>query len=607
MLISKRSAPELARRRFPGFLALVAGMLLMPAALSAGTITVDGACTLTDAILSANSDSDVGSCSGAIGPDTLVLDVDVLLVAADTVNSTLARGSFAGLPEVTTELTIEAGLASTVERDSTLPCPAAAPDGFRLLTVAGAAGMLTLRGLTLEGGCAEEGGAVLVHQSASATFEEVTFRANRSTAPGPDDGGGAIRLRSFGTVLVTESSFLDNRAEPGGTSGLSAVGGAITRGGSGSLGISDTLFRGNQAIGAPNDSGAGGTAEGGALSLVASCTRCRFEDNRAIAGAGTTDGGFAAGGACHRSNSFSDAVFVGNQALAGDGNDEGGDASGGAFSLGGECTHCLFSENSAIGGNGNRGGSARGGAVHAASATISRSTFVANLARGGTGIDSNGGHALGGGFQTLSNYDLIQVTFSANVAQGGTTTGTGPGGVAAGGGAFMDSDSNINTVHQLTASANRALGGAAAGGGGLGLGGGIHIDNDGGTFDNMVLAGNLAAAGGAAPTANDCTMTVSLASAGSNWVQSPGSCVFADATDVTGVPPVLLPLGTYGCIEALPNGRCLPVHPLGITSPALDQGSCAVSGATVDAPRSVAAVGFPGDRRRRRRLRPGRL
>ena len=137
-------------------------LLLMLAAgrVAADTLVVDGSCTLGDAIEAANTDlTMVGGCVDVqTGADTIVLDVDTVLSSADTLRSTLLGGAYAGLPDVTSEITILAGSASRIERDPALACEVPDPaDEFRLLNVNG--GTLNLDGLTLANGCADDGGA----------------------------------------------------------------------------------------------------------------------------------------------------------------------------------------------------------------------------------------------------------------------------------------------------------------------------------------------------------------------------------------------------------------------------------------------------------------
>ncbi|MEM1181813.1 MAG: hypothetical protein AAGM22_25940, partial [Acidobacteriota bacterium] len=105
--------------------ALLFGLLATPSA-EAATISADGVtCTLANAIVAANTDTATGGCpAGDTGADTIVLDADVTLSAVDG-TSTVNEGLAAGLPDVTDELTISAGLGSVIARDATFSCEAA--------------------------------------------------------------------------------------------------------------------------------------------------------------------------------------------------------------------------------------------------------------------------------------------------------------------------------------------------------------------------------------------------------------------------------------------------------------------------------------------------
>ncbi|MEM1178106.1 MAG: hypothetical protein AAGM22_07175, partial [Acidobacteriota bacterium] len=132
---------------------------LWPAsAATAATIAVDGGlCTLGDAIEAANTDSATGGCAaGDPGADVLVLDADVVLDGADTVRSSQQRGDFGGLPDVTSEITIQAGRADSITRNPSLGCLEGTPNRFRLANVV--SGRLTLSGVTAAHGCASVGG-----------------------------------------------------------------------------------------------------------------------------------------------------------------------------------------------------------------------------------------------------------------------------------------------------------------------------------------------------------------------------------------------------------------------------------------------------------------
>lgn len=123
------------------------------------------------AIVSANADSASGNgCADGSGSDVILLGANVVLSAADP-GSTFAQGGAAGLPDVTSVISLRAAGGDTVERDAALGCLVEDPTAFRLLYVRSD---LTLEGVTLHNGCIAPpvgvngyGGAVLAENGAS--------------------------------------------------------------------------------------------------------------------------------------------------------------------------------------------------------------------------------------------------------------------------------------------------------------------------------------------------------------------------------------------------------------------------------------------------------
>ncbi|MEO1368420.1 MAG: hypothetical protein AAFX50_14700 [Acidobacteriota bacterium] len=187
----------------------------------AATITADGTtCTLADAIVAANTDAATGGCpQGDAGADTVVLDADVTLTAAD-LGSTVRNGVGAGLPDVTDDLTITAGLGSVIRRDPKFTCDAATVDPvFRFLNLE--SGSLTLQSLSFEDGCfvaadtLSQGGGIYAAASTRLTLDEVSVaRFGAFTTSGSFDGAF---LYSLGDELnVVGSHFDDIEAESAG-------------------------------------------------------------------------------------------------------------------------------------------------------------------------------------------------------------------------------------------------------------------------------------------------------------------------------------------------------------------------------------------------------
>lgn len=105
------------------FLSTLSAALLLPGIAYAATLTADGTiCTLADAIAAADTDTDTdtatGGCpAGDVGADVVVLDADVTLTAIDG-RSSEVDNFFAGLPDISSEITIQAGTHSLIQRAS---------------------------------------------------------------------------------------------------------------------------------------------------------------------------------------------------------------------------------------------------------------------------------------------------------------------------------------------------------------------------------------------------------------------------------------------------------------------------------------------------------
>ena len=163
-------------------------------------------CPLADKITAANTDAPAGGCPAGSGHDVIRLSEDIDLVAP--------------LPPIASEITIE-GNGHTLS----------GADKFRIFDVDG--GALTLGNLTLTGGKASRGGAILLRHGGRAIAADVTFIKNSAFF------GGAIATESDGDQLtVSDSSFISNAAE--------TSGGAIAIDG-GSADISRSAFLDNRA------------------------------------------------------------------------------------------------------------------------------------------------------------------------------------------------------------------------------------------------------------------------------------------------------------------------------------------------------------------------
>jgi len=590
----------------------LAASLAVAAPAAAATITVDGTtCTLANAILAANADTDTGGCtgSGGYGADVITLDADVTLTAADTTNSNLFGGAYAGLPKISGSLTIQAGAGRVIQRDPSYGCAASDAHSFRLLQIDDASTKtITLQGLELRHGCAApddassataSGGAIFEGDKTTLNVTDCVFEDNQVWGSGLGslaEGGAVVMLgpSTGSSATFTNTRFLDNRAQgraDNSTYGV-AQGGALYVDSSTTASLSGCVFTGNLASG-----GSGGLASpvyGGAVAFGAgdsnltSIDGCTFSGNQATAGADSTgQGATAYGGAIGylgtngSIGSLTDSIFEDNVAQGGTGSAGGGAAHGGAVACEGSCymqnvSDVLFRGNQALGGGGGTGsgGAAIGGGLAGSDSVAWDSvTFQDNAAKGGAG--ASGGAASGGAmtFRYSSGAVFANFTASGNLAQGGDATTANAAGTAFGG-AFYTNTSG--TFRSITVADNRAAGGSDPGSGGAAGGGGIFFQGITATVSYLVASGNSASTGGGAPSANDCSEDTSVTSAGANVLLAAGACAsdFTQPTDELGVDPQLAPLGDYGCIAQLPDGSCLPAIALDLTSTAIDRGDC---------------------------------
>ena len=628
---SSTSSPRSKRRAFAFVLALAGAFF---AALFAtvspglagpgGTLVVDGSCSLTDAIRSANADADLGGCVGAGGDETLVLDVDVVLAAADTVHSTSRLSSFAGLPDITTRMTIRAGSASSIARDPGLDCALA--NHFRLFNIVG--GDLTLVDLVLENGCAfSHGGAAVVlgegETNGQLRASRATFRGHTAgvLAEGSAGVGGAVYVGPNGELSsVEQSRFEDNLCQGGFGATVdagSAMGGAIfiASGDAASGSIVETTFSGNRAVGGIATAN-GGFASGGGiaserpLGLVRQST---FEGNEAIAGSGNAVPGEGSGGGLYlriaggsQPTELVGLLFRGNRSQGG--GTAAPDIFGGAGIASSAYLHGIpgapitlrgsrITDGLTVGGGGSPGGDGRCSLYALTATTVRSSTIDHNVVRGGSSALTFGGSAFGGGGCGDDDSFFSAVTFSGNRVEGGPSL-LGVGGFAGGGGwsTFGTSDSRLE---HLTVTNNRAVAGSGVTPG-ESRAGGLYFAWFA-DFRSSLVAGNLIVAVLGTEVANDCSINQFGNSAGFNLVQAPGDCAddLVLPGDQTFLDPELSGLERFGCTVTLPNGLCAPTHALPLGSPAIDSGTCdgamAEDGRGFSRPVDIAAAGNADD------------
>ena len=417
-------------------------------------------------------------------------------------------------------------------------------DDKRLFTVS-AGVSLEWRHLTLQRGRASEGGAV--RTAGVLTIIDSVFRGNGAlSASGAF--GGAIRGDASSSISIAGSTFEDNRTQSGTNS--NSRGGAVHTQGTLTT-LTGTVFRRNRAEG-PYD------CEGGAVWIDSNgpldWTDLVFEDNHVVSQQLGAYGGAVMLAQIGSPSRLERATFVGNQAIAGriDPGGLGWQAEGGALS----------EELSGL-------------------EILRDVSFLDNLAQGGAGTTGRGGRASGGavyfgGFDGVERHNL---SFSGNRAVGGNSV-SGVGGDAYGGAVIFYTAPGLE---HSTVAANRAIAGTGGGGAGAAQGGGLWFEVSGIELVSNLLEGNQVQAG-VLLTPEDCAHDGSApTSLGYNVVSAPGNCSFAAIGDQVGVPPSLLPIGDHGCTLPLPDGSCLPTHPVALGSAAFEAGSCSAPGATVDA------------------------
>ncbi len=496
--------------------AFVVLALCVPGVARAATINVtttqdviakDGACSLREAVISANTDSSAasgGDCVAGSGNDTIVLPAGTYRLTLkgneDSSFSPLDNDATVNDLDVTSSATIQGAAASSTIVDA---------NGIDRAFDTYAS--VQLEDLTITGGRAQNTGV------------------NRS-----DDGGG---VRAAANLVVTDCAFVDNQAAAGrpGADATGAANGGIALAGTGSPGgnggavyaeagltVTGTSFKNNVA----GAGGASGNAHGGA-GAISSASPTGVDGGGAgafAAGAGGAGGAIWAGtGAL-----ITASTFVANTAGAGG---TGGSATGGLAGVyvsiaQGAPPPKAGAGGGALGGSGGAGGA--GGAVYVAagSGTIAQSTFTANHSgvggdagkatggqgqglfslsgAGGVGTGGKGGDGGdGGAIASTAGTGTLKLTDST--LSGNTTGAGGAGGVGVGGSAFDNTPGDSGSI-----AAGAAQGGA---GGAGGDGGGVAVAG-GGNFLNDTMSGNATGAGGAGGLATPGTGTPATAVGG---------------------------------------------------------------------------------------------
>ncbi|WP_411846896.1 choice-of-anchor Q domain-containing protein [Roseibacillus persicicus] len=432
--------------------------------------------------------------------------------------------------------------------DSTLDgnvADGAAGSGGGILNDAG--GSLTVTGSILSNNVANRAGGGIEDNSGmglGVVLNNVTFEANNAgvapavAAPG---SGGAMHITGPGDATVEGGTLILNTA--------ASEGGGLWNG-TGTMTVSNVSLLENIASGAGADQGGGALFNAGGTLTVEGDTI--IADNVANGASGSGGGILNDGGILK----VTGAVLMSNVA----------NRAGGALEVtaNSESTlaDCIVNEN--VAGPSGTAAPGNGGAIHISGSgkvTTSGSTYDSNSA------GNEGGGLWNSGAGTL---EVTTSTLSANMAPDG-------------GGLFNQAGAGVTTVTNSTVSGNSATngGGAQIEGGSMSFlhvtlannsattdGGGVNV-----TTGDLVAANSLFGdntAGGNGPDVNGA-----FAMANSNLVEDSSGTSGLDASNLTGVDPLLAPLSD--------NGGATLTHLPDCRSPAVDAGdSAASSGLTTD-------------------------
>jgi len=214
--------------RLPQFILfiLILSFLMPPRGrVDAASITVDENCSLSDAIVAANTDTAVGGCAAGSGADAIALTMNIALaaalppIAADlaiegngySISGNDAYGIFAanGSSLTINNLIITAGFSST------------AGGGIYVLQ-----GSLTLSNSTIQGASARDAGGGIY---ANDSRVEIIGSEIRDNSAGASGGGGLYFSSSDGTQTldITDTAFTRNTSTQAGGA-LRIAGGTVT-------------------------------------------------------------------------------------------------------------------------------------------------------------------------------------------------------------------------------------------------------------------------------------------------------------------------------------------------------------------------------------------
>jgi hypothetical protein len=356
------------------------------------------------------------------------------------------------------------------------------------------------------------GGGVFNEAGANLSVTHCTFANNQSVGGvGRGWGGGIV---NEGSASVTASTFTANVStggslpqQPDLTAGVGFGGAIASIFSSSSLTVNNTTFTGNQAIDGLGQN-AGGGALASALGSSLTVSNSTFTANQAVANTHNALGGAIRGG-LDAAFSVVNCTFTGNRAVGFT------QAAGGAISNEGEAgsvTNSTFRGNQALGSG--PGALTFGGAIENSlvssnfipSLTLTNCTLTGNESLGGAGGDgvNTFGFAQGGAIDSSGNVTIQNSTLTNNLVVGGAMAPGAPASATAtsvGGGLSMDQPATL-IVANSTFAGNTVVGGAGTGSGGhsgpgiAAIGGAIE-DFSGGsaTITNSKFINNTAVGG----------------------------------------------------------------------------------------------------------------
>jgi uncharacterized repeat protein (TIGR01451 family) len=493
----------------------------------AATFTVNDAASLIAAINTANGNGEA---------DIITLNADVTLTIAYA-PSTNTGGGRAGLPDITSDITIVAGAGTTITRDSN------SSENFRIFYI-GSGGSLTLDGITVSNGhiapsnSVAYGGGIFVDTGGTLALHNSTLSGNSVTGSSHSDvigkGGLGGGIYNLGTIDSIDRSSL---------SGNSAIGGN---------GYRFFPIQGGYQVDGGGPGIGGGIWNGGTITEMSNCT---LSNNTAIAGREYND----------------------TNGYVGEG---GGIWNGGIIT---EMSNCLIVSNSALThghGHPSSPGStiraiptASGGGIHNEFiiGTISNCLIADNLVTTTAAITN------------LFNLEIVRVSGGGiwnegymDIISNSTISGNRIIGVNYVLGGGISNSNSINTIINSTLSGNSAVD-ASYGITGGARGGGIYSNNTSTNLIHVTMLNNTASTEGDAiyhsAGVNNPNLVDSI-------VASPGGvddCVGTadngnnlggDASDVSctsatiDVATDIGPLADNGCAILLPDGSCVLTHEL---------------------------------------------